>query len=169
MDSPSSSISALTVSLPYDTGVVPFGTFPTSSLFPYHLESNSARLSNDSESEISPSPLQSKESSSESKSTSVSVRGFIVHLFSSRSHSENQYSYPSTIPSRSVSGSLGSVTPNIACNIGFAGIPDFHSRYCSIPRSALPSLLNKILKTLFSKAMLSISRASSPKFGTPSG
>ena len=58
-----------------------------------------------------PSPSQSKLSPSLSSKTSPSISGFILHRLFSKSHSANQYSNPSYIPSPSVSGFVGSVIP----------------------------------------------------------
>ena len=136
---------------------------------PYTRASYSARLSKDSESEIYPSPLQSNESSSLSTLISVSVSGFIVQMLSSKSHSVNQYSYPSLIPSLSVSSELGSVIPSKARRSGLAGPPFCQSSNCSSAISALPSLLNRIRYTRFTASSGSRDSASSHNLGASGG
>ena len=110
-------------------------------------DSHSRKLEKRSSIEIFPSPSQSKLSPSVSRLTSLSMSGFILHRFSSRSHSVNQYSKPSYMPSSSVSGFVGSDIPRSVERIAFGGTPACQSLKSFNRRLPRVSLVMRMLNT----------------------
>ena len=83
-----------------------------------------------------------------SNRTSPSISGLILHRFPSKSHSANQYSKPSYIPSPSVSGLVGSVIPIKMEMKLFAGSPFCQSFKSSSRRLPLVSFEIRMLNIL---------------------
>ena len=120
-----------------------------SEYLPHVLDSHSLRLENRSSNEILPSPSQSKLSPSVSSNTSPSMSGLMLHKLPSKSHSANQYSNPSYIPSPSVSGLVGSVIPIRMEMKLFAGSPFCQSLKSSSKRFPRVSFEINILNILW--------------------
>ena len=123
------------------------GTEKRAVYLPYVRDSHSRKFEKRSSIEILPSPSQSKLSPSVSRLTSLSISGFMLQRFCSKSHSVNQYSNPSYIPSSSVSGLVGSDIPRSVERIAFGGTPACQSLKSLNKRLPRVSLVMRILNT----------------------